>query len=135
MATTTDGRMPAAFLGHGSPMNALETNLHERLARVRRERTQAARDPGRVRALVRRLHGGHGHAAPAHRFDDAARAILTERPHDIPSLQDHADFSRAVPTPDHFIPLLYIAGLADAGKCRARVLVDGYAYGSLSMTC
>jgi 4,5-DOPA dioxygenase extradiol len=26
MATTTDGRMPAAFLGHGSPMNALETN-------------------------------------------------------------------------------------------------------------
>jgi len=71
----------------------------------------------------------------AHRFDDAARAILTERPAEIASLRDHADFSRAVPTPDHFIPLLYIAGLAEAGKCRARVLVDGYAYGSLSMTC
>ena len=71
----------------------------------------------------------------AHRFDDDARAILTERPHDIASLQDHPDFSRAVPTPDHFIPLLYIAGLAAAGKCGARVLVDGYAYGSLSMTC
>lgn len=71
----------------------------------------------------------------AHRFDDAARAILTERPHDVASLQDHPDFSRAVPTPDHFIPLLYVAGLADAETGPAKVLIDGYAYGSLSMTC
>ena len=70
----------------------------------------------------------------AHRFDDAARDILTQRPHDVASLQGHPDFARAVPTPDHFIPLLYVAGLAVAGKCRAQVLVDGYAYGSLSMT-
>ncbi len=71
----------------------------------------------------------------ARRFDDDARAILTERPHDAPSLEKHADFLRAAPTPDHFIPLLYIAGLAHASKCRAQVMVDGYAYGSLSMTC
>jgi 4,5-DOPA dioxygenase extradiol len=70
----------------------------------------------------------------AHRFDDAARALLRERPHDVASLQSHSDFGRAVPTPDHFIPLLYIAGLADAERCPAEVLVDGYAYGSLSMT-
>jgi len=70
----------------------------------------------------------------AHRFDDAARALLGERPHDVASLQSHSDFGRAVPTPDHFIPLLYIAGLADAERCPAKVLVDGYAYGSLSMT-
>jgi len=70
----------------------------------------------------------------AHRFDDAARDILTQRPHDVASLHGHPDFARAVPTPDHFIPLLYVAGLAAAGKCRAQVLVDGYAYGSLSMT-
>jgi 4,5-DOPA dioxygenase extradiol len=71
----------------------------------------------------------------AHRFDDAARTILTERPSEIASLQSHPDFKRAVPIPDHFIPLIYIAGLADAGKCVTQVLVDGYAFGSLSMTC
>jgi 4,5-DOPA dioxygenase extradiol len=70
----------------------------------------------------------------AERFDDAARALMTERPADVPSLQSHPDFARAVPTPDHFIPLLYLAGLAAAEKCAAQVLVDGCAYGSVSMT-
>lgn len=70
----------------------------------------------------------------SHRFDDAARAIMAERPHELPSLEGHPDFRRAAPTPDHFIPLLYVAGLAQAEGRGARVLIDGYAYGSLSMT-
>lgn len=70
----------------------------------------------------------------AERFDEDARAVLTSAPGDAGALQGHADYRVAVPTPDHFIPLLYVAGLADAGGSRARVLVDGYAYGSISMT-
>jgi 4,5-DOPA dioxygenase extradiol len=70
----------------------------------------------------------------AHRFDDAARFVLTERPGEAGALQGHADYSRAAPTPDHFIPLLYLAGLAAAAGRPAEVLVDGYAMGGLSMT-
>jgi 4,5-DOPA dioxygenase extradiol len=69
----------------------------------------------------------------ARRFDDAARAILTERPSDAAALTRHPDYAHAAPTPDHFLPLLYVAGLAAATKRTADVLVDGYAYGSLSM--
>lgn len=68
------------------------------------------------------------------RFDERARELMTERPQDIPSLASHPDFGKAVPTPDHFLPLLYVAGLASAARRPAKTLVDGYAYGSLSMT-
>ena len=70
----------------------------------------------------------------ARRFDDAARQLMAERPHDIASLASHRDYRIAVPTDEHFLPLLYIAGLASAAEKPAKVLVDGYTYGSLSMT-
>ncbi len=68
------------------------------------------------------------------RFDDAAAEIMTSAPGDAARLAEHPDYPLAAPTPDHFIPLLYIAGLAAAGGETASVLVDGYAMGSLSMT-
>ncbi|MFN2568237.1 MAG: 4,5-DOPA dioxygenase extradiol, partial [Candidatus Dormibacteria bacterium] len=70
----------------------------------------------------------------AHRFDDAARELLTTTPGNVLELQGHADFRRAVPTPDHFLPLVYLAALADAARSPTEVLIDGYAMGSLSMT-
>jgi 4,5-DOPA dioxygenase extradiol len=71
----------------------------------------------------------------ARRFDDAARALLIDDPGDLLALRDHPDFALAVPTDDHFIPLLYVAALAAANNEKPEVLIDGYAYGALSMTC
>lgn len=70
----------------------------------------------------------------AQRFDEQAKALMLDDPTAVATLDGHADFDKAVPTPDHFIPLLYIAGLAGVGARPADVLVDGYNYGSLSMT-
>ncbi|HSZ35913.1 MAG TPA: 4,5-DOPA dioxygenase extradiol [Acidimicrobiales bacterium] len=71
----------------------------------------------------------------AERFDEAARAMVHDAPNDVVRLARHADYKNAVPTPDHFIPFVYFAGLAAAVGVVPEVVVDGYAYGSLSMTC
>ena len=70
----------------------------------------------------------------AQRFDESARDLMTSTPGDFGRLSEHLDFGAAVPTPDHFIPSLYFAGLAAQSDTPADVLVEGYAYGSLSMT-
>ncbi len=70
----------------------------------------------------------------AQRFEEASREQMTTAPAAVLGLADHQDFRSAVPTPDHLLPLLYLAGLADAAGRSADVLVAGYAYGSLSMT-
>lgn len=72
----------------------------------------------------------------AQRFDEAAKERMLNDPTRFAALDAHNDYAHAVPTPDHFIPALYLAGLADAAgqTSDTRVLVDGYAYGSLSMT-
>lgn len=71
----------------------------------------------------------------AYRFDEAATLLMSERPGDIARLQEHPDHALAVPTPDHFIPLLYIAGIAARAGTGATPLVRGCALGSISMTC
>jgi 4,5-DOPA dioxygenase extradiol len=71
----------------------------------------------------------------AHRFDEAVVEQLRTDPGDVLRLVEHPDFELAVPTPDHFIPLLYLAGLAEAEDTALEPIVEGYAYGSISMTC
>lgn len=70
----------------------------------------------------------------AHRFDDAVAAQMADGPGDILKVVEHPDYALAVPTPDHFIPLLYTAGLA-AEQGSADAFLRGYTMGSLSMTC
>jgi 4,5-DOPA dioxygenase extradiol len=68
------------------------------------------------------------------RFNEDAKARMFSAPTDAARLDSHSDYRAAVPTPDHFIPLLYLAGLAGVATDQIGILVDGYAYGSLSMT-
>ena len=71
----------------------------------------------------------------AERFDEAAQELMLTNPTELATLDAHRDYAKAVPTPDHFIPALYLAGLAGASEAPGtRTLIDGYAYGSLSMT-
>ena len=67
-------------------------------------------------------------------FNEAAIETDVERPRLCCRSATTQHFRLAAPTPDHFIPLLYIAGLAHAADSTAEVLIDGYAMGSLSMT-
>lgn len=71
----------------------------------------------------------------AERFDDAAVRQLAENPGDLLRLVEHPDYAAAVPTPDHFVPLLYLAGMAAARGETLEPLVRGYSMGSLSMSC
>ena len=71
----------------------------------------------------------------AQRFDEATRRQMAEDPGAILKLLEHPDYDRAVPTPDHFVPLLYIAGMAEALGAKGEAVIEGYAMGSLSMTC
>ena len=70
----------------------------------------------------------------ARRFDDAVAEQMVADPGGILKVTGHPDYALAVPTPDHFIPLLYLAGIA-AERGGAQPLLRGYALGSLSMTC
>jgi 4,5-DOPA dioxygenase extradiol len=71
----------------------------------------------------------------AERFDDVVARQLAEAPGDILRVTEHPDFAAAVPTPDHFIPLLYVAAMAAEQGAKLDALVRGYAMGSISMSC
>jgi 4,5-DOPA dioxygenase extradiol len=71
----------------------------------------------------------------AERFDDSVADQLARDPGDALKVLEHPDYALAVPTPDHFVPLLYIAGVAAAEGVGPEPLVRGHAMGSVSMTC
>jgi len=110
--------------------------LARRLAPLR-ERGVLILGSGNVVHNLRRLQWDAPNLAYdwAERFDDAAVAQLARDPGAVLKLQEHPDYALAVPTPDHFVPLLYLAGLAAAAGAGAEPLLRGYAMGSISMTC
>lgn len=122
-------------LNSSKPME-YHVELGARLAALR-ERGVLILGSGNVVHNLRRLDWRNQESGEdwAHRFDAAAEALMTENPRDIASLQSHPDYALAVPTTDHFLPLLYIAGVAAASGAGAATLVRGCTLGSISMTC
>jgi 4,5-DOPA dioxygenase extradiol len=70
----------------------------------------------------------------AERFDDAAAAQLASDPAAILKLAEHPDYANAVPTPVHFIPLLYLAGMAAEEQATVDPVLRSYSMGGISMT-
>ena len=70
----------------------------------------------------------------AHRFDDAVAAHMADDPGRVVSVAEHPDHALAVPTPDHFLPVLYAAGIAAATGEPVTPFDVGCTMASLSMT-
>lgn len=70
----------------------------------------------------------------AERFDVAVREQMNDAPGEIGRLAEHKDYTLAVPTPEHFLPLAYVAGIASVSEQKPEVMIGGCALGSLSMT-
>lgn len=68
------------------------------------------------------------------RFDDEVQHIMRTHPWDIASALLHPDAGVAVPTPEHFLPLLYLCGLCAQAEQGAAPFAEGPTFGSLTMT-
>lgn len=80
-------------------------------------------------------HAGDTGFGWADSFDEAARDIMLSDPDRLEALRDHEGYTRSVPTPDHFLPLAYIAGVSAAiGGSGVDVFNEQRTMGSLSMT-
>ena len=68
------------------------------------------------------------------RFDAEVKGIMTSSPARLAGVAAHPDYAPSVPTPEHFLPLAYLAGLCDAANQPATPFAEGCTMGSISMT-
>ena len=118
----------------GAPL-AYHIDLGARLAPLR-ERGVFVLASGNVVHNLRRIDWSYGDRGFdwADRFDARVRDVMTSQPDALERVQRHPDHTLAVPTPEHFLPVAYIAGLCSAGGETARPFVEARTLGSLSMT-
>lgn len=109
--------------------------LGERLAALR-ERGVFILGSGNVVHNLRRIDWSHPDGAYdwGLRFDAEVKRMMTSAPKDILAISAHPDYALAVPTPEHFLPLPYLAGLCHQAGEPAEVLIEGGTMGSLTMT-
>lgn len=118
----------------GAPL-AYHVDLGAQLAPLR-DRGVLVLGSGNVVHNLRRLDRSYGDRGFewADRFDAHVRKVMTSRPGDLADVASHPDLELAVPTPEHFLPLAYIAGMCAAAGEKPHAFCDGRTLGSLSMT-
>ncbi|HEY5425741.1 MAG TPA: 4,5-DOPA dioxygenase extradiol [Candidatus Tumulicola sp.] len=118
-----DARQPAAF----------HWELGAALAPLRDEGVLILGSGNIVHNLRMADFGARGGYDWALRFDEYARAAIQAGDRDaLVRYERHPDGSLAVPTPEHYLPLLYVVSLRREGETVTTV-VDGIEAGSLSM--
>ena len=71
----------------------------------------------------------------ARAFDEAAKDLVLTRRHDALVQYDRLEFAQAaIPTNDHYLPLLYAIGLQQAGET-VQFFFEGFQYANISMRC
>lgn len=79
------------------------------------------------------LRLGHQGYDWALRFEEAVTRTMTTDPDSVLSLVEHPDFPMASPTPEHFLPLVYLAALASKEE-PAQAFLRTCSFGSSSLS-
>jgi 4,5-DOPA dioxygenase extradiol len=118
----------------GAPL-AYHLELGARLAPLR-ERGVFIVGSGNVVHNLRRVQWSYGDRGFdwSERFDLHVQALMTSDPAALAAAETHPDYSMAVPTSEHFLPLAYLAGLCTAAGEVAHRFAEGCTLGSISMT-
>jgi len=114
---------------------AVHYELGRRLAPLRQQGVLVL-GSGDVVHNLRRMQREAG-APPvwAERFNDFVRSAIVAGDHAaLIDYATHTDAALAVPTPEHYLPLLYVLGTRQEAE-RATVPVDGIEAGTVSMLC
>lgn len=119
---------------HGGKDAGYHFDLGARLAPLR-DRGILIVGSGNVVHNLRRVRWGSDEAFDwCDRFDGEVKRILESDPGALPGVTAHPDYALAVPTPEHFLPLLYLAGLCREAGEPARAFAEGSTLGAISMT-
>jgi 4,5-DOPA dioxygenase extradiol len=118
----------------GEPMD-YHIDLGARLAPLR-ERGILILGSGNVVHNLRRIDWGRADSAFGwgEAFDAEVKHIMGSTPGRLAQALLHPAYALSVPTPEHFLPLAYIAGVARASGEPAAAFAEGGTMGSLTMT-
>ena len=115
--------------------------LGQKLARLARENNVLIVGSGNVVHNLRMAAPKYGDTGMdwADAFDESAKEVMLTSPERFETLLEHEAFQAAVPTPDHFLPLAYVAGVSSGmaesgGEQTVSAFNDMRTWGSLSMT-